>query len=278
MAEHDPHHDEKPKKHGGHGHGHGPAGHGGGHDEEHGAPEWLISFADNTALIMGFFVIMLAMNMKADGGGNGNSKDPDAGHGPSAAMLDTVIGLRAAFNNPIDPNSNDPNELPFVARLLTRGRDSEPQEAGPRGRDHDVQSLRPSKYYRICGSLPFESGTSKLEREADETLRDLAERVRGLRFIIEVRGHVSAAEAAHAADRGMSLAFDRAMAVAKRLESGGVRWSQMRLIACADNDRRNPVAYNDSGQRPNERVEVVVTDVVLPDYVQDNDAAARRGK
>ena len=37
---------------------------GGGHDEEHeGAPEWLISFADMVMLIMGFFVILFALNM-----------------------------------------------------------------------------------------------------------------------------------------------------------------------------------------------------------------------
>lgn len=36
----------------GHG-GHGGHGHGGGHEEHAGAPEWLISFADNVALLMG---------------------------------------------------------------------------------------------------------------------------------------------------------------------------------------------------------------------------------
>ncbi|MCL4212087.1 MAG: hypothetical protein KJZ68_15650, partial [Phycisphaerales bacterium] len=51
-------------KRGGHGHGHG----GGGHEEGHeGAPEWLISFADMVMLMMGFFVILFALNVNPTG-------------------------------------------------------------------------------------------------------------------------------------------------------------------------------------------------------------------
>ena len=48
--------DEHDKHSGGHVGGHG----GGGHDEEEeaGAPEWLISFADMVMLLMGFFVMI----------------------------------------------------------------------------------------------------------------------------------------------------------------------------------------------------------------------------
>jgi len=271
MPEHDKQHEDEHKKHA-KSHGHG-GGHGGGHEEGHeGAPEWLISFADNVALLMGFFVIMLAMNMKTpSGGGTGDAKaQPDAG-GPSPAMLDTIIGIRAAFNNPISPNSNDPTEMPFVARLLARNGDPEPQEPGPHGKDHDVQSLRPSRYRGVCGTMSFPSGSSALSTVDRCTAREVARRVRGLRFIIEVRGHVSAAEAARSEDRGMSLAYARALAAARALEADGVRWSQMRLMACADNDRLNAIAYNKAGHEPNQRVEILATDTVLPDYVLTNE-------
>lgn len=272
MAEHEKEHDDERRPHkGGHGHGGGHAG--GGHEGEHeGAPEWLISFADNVALLMGFFVIMLAMNMKAPtGGGKGDGKaQPDMG-GPSPAMLDTIIGIRAAFNNPISPNSNDPSEMPFVARLLARNNENEPQEPGPHGKEHDVQSLRPSKYRGVCGTMSFPSGSSSLTAADRRTAHEVARRVRGLRFIIEVRGHVSAAEAAKSDDRGMSLAYARALAAAKAMESNGVKWSQMRLVACADNDRVNALAYNAAGHEPNQRVEILATDTVLPDYVQSGE-------
>lgn len=271
MSEHKE--DKEHKKHGGGGHGHGG---GGGHDEGHeGAPEWLISFADNTALIMGFFVIMLAMNMKPAGAAAGSSKGTGEGEGPSMHMLDTVLAIRAAFNNPIQPSSNDPDEAPFIARLLARNDENDPQEPGPRGKDHDVQSIRPSKYRGLCGSVPFARQSTALEPAVLETIRDVARRVRGLRIIIEVRGHVSAAEANTGSDHGMQLSQQRATVVARALAEHGVRWSQMRLIACADNDRINAVAYNSAGQSPNERVEIVATDQVLPDYIQPDDSAAK---
>lgn len=81
MADEHDSHGEEGGSHGGGGHG-GGAPHGGGAHEEHeGAPEWLISFADNVALMMGFFVILLAMNMGPKGGGEARER----GAGPHPA-------------------------------------------------------------------------------------------------------------------------------------------------------------------------------------------------
>src|SRR5215831_6049600 len=85
---------------GGHSHSHGGS-HGGGHEEAHeGAPEWLISFADNVALMMGFFVIMLAMYMaKRTAGGIGGTEAMGG-----TREMDFVLALREAFN-PINLDS-----------------------------------------------------------------------------------------------------------------------------------------------------------------------------
>src|SRR5262245_35934857 len=95
-AEHSEH-TEHGKSGGGH-HGGGGGGHhhhgGGGHgDGEHeGAPEWLISFADNVMLMMGLFVIMLAMNMaKETMGGIGGEEE--FGGAPTAEMADFVLPI-----------------------------------------------------------------------------------------------------------------------------------------------------------------------------------------
>src|SRR5690349_16579558 len=110
-------------KGGGHGGGgHGGGGHGGGGHEEHeGAPEWLISFADNVTLMMGFFVIMLALNMKPASSSGGESESKQAGSGtPAEVTLDTVLAIREAFNNPVKLDSKDPRELALIKRLLQR--------------------------------------------------------------------------------------------------------------------------------------------------------------
>src|SRR5215468_7173106 len=110
MADHDEKDHGASEGHGGGGHG-GHGGHGGSAHEEHeGAPEWLISFADNVALMMGFFVILLAMNMakKTAGGIGGEAK--------MGAELDFVLAIRQAFN-PIDMSSENPAEEALRRRV-----------------------------------------------------------------------------------------------------------------------------------------------------------------
>src|SRR5689334_21425744 len=101
--------------HGEKSHSSGSGGHGGGghsgpaHEEHEGAPEWLISFADDVALMMGFFVILLAMNMKSPVAAHTGVGSPEKEGGvPESQMLDFVIAMRDAFN-PIDLNSDNPS-------------------------------------------------------------------------------------------------------------------------------------------------------------------------
>src|ERR1051325_10394638 len=127
MAEQEKHEEGAESGHGGHGGG----GHGGGGHEEHheGAPEWLISFADNVALMMGFFVILLAMNMAHKTVGGGGKR----GSGGGADDIDFVLAIRQAFN-PIDMTSENPTEAPLRKRLRERAtegeRSKQPEEPG----------------------------------------------------------------------------------------------------------------------------------------------------
>ena len=257
-------HDEASKAHASHG-PHGGDHGGGGHEEHEGAPEWLISFADNVTLMMGFFVILLAMNLGPKGGSAGKQEPGPEGetNEPPLTFLDAAISIRQAFNNPVSLNSVDPNEKPLVQRIMERQGKAQIESDGPKGDDHDVQSIRPSKYFSICGVVPFETGNADLTPSAAESLEDIAKHIRGLRLFVDVRGNVSAAESYGDAEAGMRLSFARAMVVAQGLVARGVEWKQIRLVACADNDRKQPVVYEKSGHRTNERVDIVVSDQVM---------------
>lgn len=250
--------------HGGGGHGGGGHGGGGGHEEHEGAPEWLISFADNTALMMGFFVILLAMAMnKPSGKGEGDSPKV-ADVITSDRMLDLAISIREAFHNPVDLSSTDPKDLPLIQRMIERG-ESDARAQGKKGTKDDVDSPRESDYHSPAGTIPFDENSTTLSNEGIDSVRQLMKLIRGHNLIVEVRGHVSAAEAFARSDRGMQLSFDRARSVGQAISAEGIPWNQLRLIALADGDRIMPIAYEPSEHKKNQRVEIVVTDEVTPE-------------
>jgi len=271
-------HDKDEHSGGGHGGGgHGPGG--GGHEEAHeGAPEWLISFADNVALMMGFFVILVAMNMAKEtaGGIGGNEKnkggDPDAINAPQDTsteelMLDFAIGLREAFNNPVDLSSKDPKDEQLRQRLLQRAGKSETKVPGVKGYEQDVQGPRPSEYRAVTGTVPFAENSAGVSNAGLSVLNEVSQKIRGRTLMVEVRGHTSAAEAFNKPDAAMKLSWDRAQAVAKGLAERGVDWWQLRLVVCGDHDRLQQFPNSKADDRANSRVEVVITDEVVPDKV-----------
>ena len=294
MSDHDAKSDEhgSGEKHGSGGGGHGAGGGhgpgGGGHEEGHeGAPEWLISFADNVALMMGFFVVLLCMNMAKESVGGGGGKG-DTGTASAAAsessestaqedtMLDFALAMREAFNNPVTLDSKNPNDAALLARLKQRAGKSDTRVAGVDGHEQDVQSIRPSEYFAVSGSVTFGENSSELTPTGMATVRDIAGKVRGMNLVVEVRGHVSSVEASRGPEPSMKLSSDRALVIARALAANGVDWWQLRLVLSADHDRLDAFPSSREDDRANARVEIILTDKVVPDKVrtQNGDTTA----
>jgi outer membrane protein OmpA-like peptidoglycan-associated protein len=284
-----------PEKHDAHGGGGGGDAHGGGehkahkkhaphppHEEhEEGVAEWVVSFADNALLQMGFFVILLALNLKPASTGSGGAKPSEsneaatASASPPPAMLDGAIAIREAFNNPVNMSSANPNDAPLIRRIIQR-KEGESRDKGPRGESENVQSVRPTDYHRIGGLVLFEEDSSEVSASGQETIASLTEEVRGRKTILEVRGHCSVGEAYQPLDKGMKLSFDRALTVAQSLVAGGLSWDQVRVVACGAGDRVAPIARSSGEQLSNQRVEVILTDEAVPadPYAVDPSGAA----
>lgn len=265
---------KKHKKHGSHGHGGGHAEH------EEGVPEWVVSFADNALLQMGFFVILLALNLKPASNGSGgapaeNRESNAAAVQPPPAMLDGAIAIREAFNNPVNMSSDNPNDLPLIRRIIQR-REGETKADGPPGDKQDVQSVRPTDYRRVGGLISFEEGKTLVDAAGERTIAAVAKELKGRKSIVEVRGHASVAEARDPRDKGMKISFDRALAVAQQLRTSGLEWEQLRVVASGIGDRIAPIARSASDARANQRVEVIVTDEQMPSdpYAKDPSGGA----
>jgi flagellar motor protein MotB len=247
---------------GGHGHGHG----GGGHGEE-GAPEWLISFADNVALLMGFFVILLAMNMGPKGssvGAEGESAEAAAG-GASAntQQLDMILSIREGFGNPVSMSSTKAEEQQLVKRLREKQGGMTKSE-GPNGKHPSQQAPRPSDYDRVTAAVAFDDKSTLISADARRTIAEVAQKQKDQRWIVEVRGHASPFESMRNPQRAVQLSYDRAMAVAQAMVDSGMPWVSMRVVACGDSDRVVERTFDRGQDRNNQRVELVVTNYPVP--------------
>lgn len=243
--------------------GHKKRGHGahGKHEEhEEGVPEWMISFADNALLQMGVFVIMFAMNVGPKG--SGNAPGTDAAVTPG--MADTAIAFREAFNNPLDMSSKASSDQPLIKRMKERKESGEATEKGVKGEKQNVQATRPTGFSNITATLTFEQGSAQVSSYAKSVLADASKKLKGQRWIIEIRGNCSSIEAAEGREAAYKLSFERAMATAAALAEAGVNWNQFRISAAGDASRITALAFDSAAHRTNQRVELIVTNDALP--------------
>jgi len=247
-----------------------------GHPEYHeGAPEWLISFADMVMLMMGFFVILFALNFtpKQVNASSGAPVDDGEQPSPTPDMIDFAIAVRKAFNNEVDLASTNPKDRPLIDRILSRQAGAgEASDDGIQGRELEVRSVRPTPRFGTGASIQFAERSAEISAEDDRVLAELARTLRGLQSVVEVRGHASASEAFRAPEEAMQLAFSRAFAVAGVLAREGVQWRRLRISSEGDHDRVAAFPRDPSEDRRNARVEVLVLDQVASESVPSRPA------
>ncbi|MBA4027562.1 MAG: hypothetical protein C0475_00170 [Planctomyces sp.] len=228
------------------------------HEEHEHEEGWIVSFADNALLQMGFFVILLALNMGEKAKGPADPDGPEGGAAMSAAMLDGVISIREAFNNPVTLDSKNANDLPLVQRLRERAGSGDATDQGTPGQKQRVQATPPTNYTAPTGTVGFEQGSAQISSAARRTLESVAGQIAGGKWVIEVRGHASAIEGRSGVDASMRLSYERALAAATVLNQHRVPWANIRVVACGDNDRYSPSASS-AGFGTNSRAEIIVT-------------------
>ena len=224
------------------------------------APMWIVSFADLVTLMMSFFVVLYAMKQ-----------------GGEKQQMDTQAALKATF----DPNYEPPSDanpefvqaykrykgipgppvdtLPGSSNKISKGTD---------GSNPEVQTIRMGKDNVTGGKITFVVGETKIPDEDLPIIHEIANRVRGLNLVLLVKGHVSADELTLRVDdkNGLSLSYQRAMAVVQELIKDGIDQRTLRAMPCGAYEPVRVGVYDAAGLRENRRVEVFTTEATASDF------------
>jgi outer membrane protein OmpA-like peptidoglycan-associated protein len=150
-------------------------------------------------------------------------------------------------------------------------------EPGVPGTFTNVQALEGHNFKNITGSVIFDNNSALVSPSARKTIADVATRLRDQRWIVDVRGHVSPFESMRDNTKAMNLSHERAMAVAQALVESGLRWENLRIVACGSNDRIVARTFDAQEDRSNQRVEIVVTNETTPADPYAHDAGPKDG-
>jgi flagellar motor protein MotB len=262
--------------------GHGGGGghkkkhhHHGSHPEHEHEEGWIVGFADNVLLQMGFFVILLAMNMGPKGGG---AEGPAQGEAAAnTRMLDFAIAVREAFNSPVDLDSTSPDDQPLIRRLRERLNQGDTTSPGVDGNNRQVQSVRPNDWTGKDAYVDFKDSSAELSEVARTIIKQASEQIAGTYWMVEIRGHSSTLESFRNVEKSRKISYDRAWAVAQELSQHGVRWEQMLIVAAGDIAPVRAMASTARDHEANQRAEILITRTTMPSDPYSGGASGASG-
>jgi chemotaxis protein MotB len=224
------------------------------------APMWIVSFADLVTLLMSFFVVLYAMKQ-----------------GGPEQQLETAAAIKATFDPSFMPPADSSSDWDQAIRRAhgmpgppydnTGGKIAKTAQ-GPQGSNAEVQTIREGKDIVTGGKILFDLGDAKLAAGSLDTVKQIADHLKGHNNVLLLKGHVSAEEVAlHPDDpNGMTLSYRRATAVANELAKLGIDRQALRPVACGAFEPVKVGAYDRAELQDNRRVEVFTTDDTVSDY------------
>ena len=207
----------------------------------------MLTYGDMATLLLVFFVFLFSV-----------SEVRQDKFKAAAGSLRAQIGVRPKHGSVVE--SKPPVE--------TRKRDRrERKRLGLPGTSDHVLAAAEGKRSVVGARVGFDRGSSDLGPEAKRTLRLIADEVRGLRNVIEVRGHTEpgecGGETGRAEDLELDLSLARAATVLRFLvDDGGLRRSRLRAMgagsagAPTEDSKDELAAYR--------RVETIVVRELVP--------------
>ena len=231
-----------------------------------GAPDWVMTYGDMMSLLLCFFIILVSLS---------EIKKEDQ-YRAIVAEVKKAFGMKGGGGKIA---TRDNPELSLIKRLEELQLRQNPQkqrsntdDPGIQGTDPEVTRVREGMLITQGGRITFEPGSADLTEEMKNSIRVIADLVRGYNNKIELRGHAASMEKGVESQYPdlWTLSYARAKAVMEYMTSEelGVRADRIRLIANADAEPLAQRIYTPNGQAPNRRAEILVMEALVEDFVK----------
>lgn len=228
-----------------------------------GAPEWMCTYGDLMSLLLCFFVLIVSFS----------EVRKDENYARAVESIRSAFGgdttLDGSVFNLIDPKNSLIERLMAMDVSAWSRNEGDTQQQGVEGRQWRVNDIRRGLRVEIGGRVSFERFDAKLMPEGKRLVMGAAEIIRGLNTRVTVRGHATLEPIppglgfADATD----LSYARAKNVADELIANGVDARRVRIEACGDAEPVVTQAYGESQIAQNRRVEIIVGEDIVADYV-----------
>lgn len=228
-----------------------------------GAPMWVLTYGDMMSLLLCFFIMLAAM-------ANFDEKDK--------LFMAALESIRKAFGDTGQSGYYHDQVVDFKSFLVkfetlyipnkekNYGHADEP---GMDGMFYRVKKVRDGAELTIGGPIAFDRFSAKIKPELNALLAKLVHELRGRNNKLEIRGHATSEPIPP--DLGyrdpFELGYARARAVADRLIELGVDPRALRISSAGAHEPVLKQTYTDDRRNANRRVEVVVSQALISDYI-----------
>lgn len=222
----------------------------------------MVTYGDMMTLLLCFFVIIVSMSeIKKD-----------------ERFQEVIESIRSAFGYemaigqvPIEsiPKNSLVQQLRKLALPRANFEEGDSRTEGIEGRVFRVTNVREGVKMEVGGRVSFDRFSAQLKPIAEELIAGIAAKVAGHNTVLNVRGHATREQLPVDSDfeDQMELSIARARAAAEALMRHGVAKARIRIIGSGAQEPLVSQAYDEQRRALNRRVEIVVTEALIDEYL-----------
>ena len=235
-------------------------------------PEWVVTYGDLMSLLLCFFILLAAFS----------EMKQEREYRKAMESIKEALGFRGGLgqissqDNPMNSSINSLDEARNLSRNSKGEAESQIQSAV--GRQQEVKKLHQGVKATVGAPVEFPPARAELTEQAQAELVRISRQIKGMNYIVEVRGHAYGTADQTGGQTALELSFERAKAAHEFLvRECAVDERILRIVAAADFERVNADRHSLQGAAQNRRVEVIRTELTIDEADPDPRRVGRGG-